>query len=177
VSGQPVLITSGQQWSFVMHNLPPEAVSSEYHDAMDNLGGGYEATMILLAQLVWKYPMQMLHTLVLKVGFSLGMVHWLGSKVHPELLLLSAGYLASLVFFPAAQQLATWPAHVFVATHLATMVLTMPSIYGYRLILPMYLFFAAFAGMVTSHLGSWAWARWTDGSGRGRMLPSVGKSR
>jgi dolichyl-phosphate-mannose-protein mannosyltransferase len=177
VSGQPVLITTGQQWSFVLHNLPSTVnVTREYHDSMDNLGGGYTATVILLARLIWNYPADVLGTMAVKVGFSLGMVHWLGSKVHPELLLLTAGYLSSIVLFPAARQIATWPAHLFVATHLVTMVLTMPSIYGYRLILPMYLFFASFSGFAGSQLWSWVSSRW-QGSGRAGMISAHGKSR
>jgi hypothetical protein len=178
VSGEPVLITSGQQWSFVLHNLPGSVdVAKEYRDSMDNLGGGYTATVILLARLARNYPADAFSNVLVKTGFSFGMVHWLGSNFHPELLLLSAGYLASLVLFPAARRIAAWPVHLFVATHLVTMILTMPSIYGYRLILPMYLFFAAFAGLAGSQLWLKAWSRWHDGPGRVRMLSMPGKSR
>ena len=89
---------------------------------------------------------------------------------------LTAGYLSSIVLFPAARQIATWPVHLFVATHLVTMVLTMPSIYGYRLILPMYLFFASFSGLAGSQLWSWASSRW-QGAARARMLSAHGKPR
>jgi 4-amino-4-deoxy-L-arabinose transferase-like glycosyltransferase len=175
VSGEPVLITTGQQWSFVLHNLPAGSLKKEYVDSFDNLRGGYIATAILLVRLLWNYPVEFLGGVLVKIGFSLGMVHWLGSSVHPELLLLSAGYLGSIMVFPAARQMTTWPVHLFVVTHLIMMVMTMPSIYGYRLILPMYLLFAAFAGLAASHLSSWAWSRWRDGSAG--VLSPTGKSR
>jgi hypothetical protein len=147
VSGDPVLITSGQQWSFVLHNLPSSELREEYIGRLANAGGGYLGTLELLLRLLWTHPTEFLSGIFVKVMFSLGMVQWLGGRVHPELLLLSTGYLTSLVTFRAARAPATWPAHAFVATHLVTMTLTNPSIYGYRLILPMYLFFAPFAGL------------------------------
>jgi hypothetical protein len=79
------------------------------------------------------------------VGFSLGWLQWMGGRVHPELVLASAGYLIAVLLLPAARSAPTWPIHAFVAAHMAGLVLTMPSNYGYRLLLPMYVFFPIFA--------------------------------
>jgi hypothetical protein len=61
------------------------------------------------------------------------------------LMLLSMAYLVSLALMPRARRLETWPVHLFVAAHLAGMLLTLPSSYGYRLILPPYLLMPPFA--------------------------------
>ena len=60
-------------------------------------------------------------------------------------MLASAGYLLAVLLVPAARSAPTWPIHAFVAAHMAGLVLTMPSNYGYRLLLPMYVFFPIFA--------------------------------
>ncbi len=154
VSGQPVLITTGQQWSFVLHNLPSGSLAQEYMWRLGQGGGSYLTIVALLFRLLWNYPVEFLSSVFTKIMFSLGMIQWMGGRVHPELLLLSVGYAISLALCPAARRLAAWPVHLFVATHLITLTLTMPNIYGYRLILPMYLFFAPFTGLV-------AWRLWS----------------
>jgi len=72
----------------------------------------------------------------------------MGGRIHPELVLASAGYLFAIVLLSTARAPVTWPIHAFVAAHLAGLVLTMPSNYGYRLLLPMYVFFPIFASAV-----------------------------
>ena len=44
--------------------------------------------------------------------------------------------------------LASLPLHCFVITHVATLMLTMPSNYGYRMILPAFVFMSLGAGAV-----------------------------
>src|SRR5206468_8288544 len=85
---------------------------------------------------------------LIKAGFSLGWLQLMGARAHPELVAASAGYLMALLLLPSARSFATWPIHAFVVSHLAAMVLRMPSLYGYRLILPLYVFFPIFAAAV-----------------------------
>jgi len=66
----------------------------------------------------------------------------------------SAGYLLAVLLIPSARAAATWPIHAFVIAHLAGMALTMPSNYGYRLILPLYLFFPLFGARAAAELRS-----------------------
>ena len=167
VSGRPVLITSGQEWSFVLHNLPSNDLLGFYQNRMASLGGGYRATTMVLAEMLWSHPAAFLYGVWLKILFSLGMLHLMGGNVHPELMALSAGYLGSVIFCRAARQFGAWPAHLFIASHLVAMTLSMPGIYGYRLILPMYLFFAVFSGLLL-------WEAWSRLRTRSRMVPFDG---
>jgi hypothetical protein len=86
-----------------------------------------------------------------KLGFGLGMVHWLGpGRPHPELVLTSIGYFVAIVMFRPLRTVAAWPLHAFIVTHLATLMLSMPSNYGYRMILPVYVFTSLAAGAVAA---------------------------
>ena len=140
-AGSPVLICSAPVVSFINYNLPPNVDGKIYRDQ-------YNGTMWslgrILGDIVVHYPLDTLQSVVTKVGFSLGMVQWMGGHMHPELILASAGYLLAILFSASARAISTWPIHAFVMAHLAGMVLSMPSNYGYRLILPMYLFFPMF---------------------------------
>ena len=136
-----MLICSAPVVSFINYNLPPNVDGKIYRDQ-------YNGTMWslgrILGDIVVHYPLDTLQSVVTKVGFSLGMVQWMGGHMHPELILASAGYLLAILFSASARAISTWPIHAFVMAHLAGMVLSMPSNYGYRLILPMYLFFPMF---------------------------------
>ncbi len=153
VAGSPVLITEGQARSFVMHNLPGTP------DAMDRYLGVHRGTLTSTAAILFRImveePRRFFTNVAIKVGFSFGALELMGQRHHPELILASLGYLAAIVLLPSARALRTWPIHAFVLSHLAGMVLSMPSIYGYRLILPMYIFFPLFgAALVDDGLGS-----------------------
>ena len=91
--------------------------------------------------MTWDYPGGMLRRQGEKLGFSLGMVQWLqGFRPHPELVAVSGLYFAMLVLSKTMRSLPLWPVHLFVLSHLAAMGLTNPSNYGYRLILPPYIY-------------------------------------
>jgi hypothetical protein len=145
MSGDPVLITSGQGQTFIDYNLP--SGDRHYRLAFD---GTMRSVATTLFQIFLDHPREFLSNLGTKLGFSLGMVHWMGSgiKPHPELLITTFAYLLALVVIPAARSVPALPVHLFVLTHLATLMLSMPSNYGYRLLLPMYLFMPAFAGVL-----------------------------
>jgi hypothetical protein len=143
MSGDPVLIASGQAATFVNYNLP-SVDAEQYRKAFT--GTMLSATSILL-RIVKDHPLESLSNFGIKAGFILGMVHWMGTdlKPHPELVLTSICYLLAFFIVPASRELAAAPLHFFVLTHLATLMLSMPSNYGYRLILPMYVFIPTFA--------------------------------
>lgn len=91
-----------------------------------------------------------------KVIFSLGFVNLQsGYRPHPELLLTMFGWLAAIALVPAARARQAWPAHLFALSHLATMVLTLPWVYGYRLILPTFVIIPVFAAAAADA----AWSR------------------
>ena len=157
VSGFPVvLICNTPSRSFVEYNLPPRP------DAMDRYLGAHRGNIgssaAILFRIMIEEPRAFFTNSAIKVGFSLGVLELMGQKFHPELVLASAGYLAAIALLPAARSLRTWPIHGFVLAHLVGMVLHMPSNYGYRLILPMYVFFPLFgAALVESRFRPLRW--------------------
>jgi hypothetical protein len=141
-AGAPVLISTSPTASFINYNMPPNVDPRVYRDQY--LSGSASAITVL-ARIVVDHPADSLRGIGVKLGFSMGLLQLMGGHFHPELFAASAGYFLALLLCPAARSMTTWPIHAFVLAHLAGMVLTMPSNYGYRLILPMYLFFPMFA--------------------------------
>jgi hypothetical protein len=141
-AGEPVLISNSPAGSFINYNTPPNVDERFYRELY--LSGKSSAPAVL-ARIVLEHPIDSLRGVAVKLGFSLGLLQLMGGHLHPELVAASFGYVAALLLCPAARSMTTWPVHAFILAHLAGMVLTMPSNYGYRLILPMYLFFPMFA--------------------------------
>lgn len=143
MSGNPVLLTSGQGATFVAYNMPVD--DKMYFKGFD--GTLFNAAMILIRMFV-DHPVISSLNYGRKLGFSLGMVHWLGGSgtIHPELLLTSLGYFAAVAVLKSLRSTVAWPIHAFIVTHIATLMLTMPSNYGYRMILPSFVFMALAAG-------------------------------
>jgi hypothetical protein len=150
-AGSPVLICTAPAAGFINYNLPPNVDGQLYRNRYD---GSTLSLISILGGIAVHYPLDTLRSVWTKIGFSFGMVQWMGGHWHPELLLASAGYLLAVLFIPSARAAATWPIHAFVIAHLAGMALTMPSNYGYRLILPMYLFFPLFGARAAAELRS-----------------------
>jgi hypothetical protein len=162
VSGKPVLITEGQSRTFIVYNLPPDNPGNVKY--LEGFRESNLAAAIILLRILWDHPIATLHNWGTKAGFGLGMVHWMGSSgtPHPELVITSAFYLASILLLRDARRLAAWLVHGFVFTHLATLLLTMPSNYGYRMVLPMYLLMVVFAGaLVVKLTGPWLHRRFS----------------
>lgn len=151
-AGALVLISSAPAVSFINYNLPPNVDGRIYRDQY--LSGSASAAGVL-ARIVIEHPIDTIRGTGVKLGFSMGFLQLMGGHVHPELIAASVGYVLALLLCPAARAMQTWPIHAFVLAHVAGMVLTMPSNYGYRLILPMYLFFPMFAVHVA--LEAWRW--------------------
>jgi hypothetical protein len=144
MSGRAVLLTAGQGASFVAYNMPVD--DKRYFEGFD--GTLANAASILLRMFV-EHPIASIRNYGTKAGFSLGMVHWMGSgTMHPELIATSLLYFASIIMIHGMRTLASLPLHCFVITHVATLMLTMPSNYGYRMILPAFVFMSIGAGAV-----------------------------
>jgi hypothetical protein len=98
------------------------------------------------------------------------------SAVRWELLGLVGLYLAYLArarsgpWRRAGQGLpATWLLHSFIWLHFAVMMVFLPNVYGYRQVLPMYLFLAVFAGELLAAAALRFWQR------LGRAAPEQGQ--
>jgi hypothetical protein len=72
------------------------------------------------------------------------MIHWFQPyRPHPELIAITALYALTLIFSAKMRNPDLWPVHAFVASHWASMALTSPWNYGYRLILPPFVYTTA----------------------------------
>jgi dolichyl-phosphate-mannose-protein mannosyltransferase len=148
VSHRFVLVSDVPVVSVFTYNIPPSVSAAEYGAKFRGTGA---SVLQMLALMTWEHPAAMLGVQVRKVGFSLGMIHWgPGYRPHPELMAISALYLGALVFSRRMRQRAFWPIHAFVACHLASMTITMPWNYGYRLILPPFVYTTALSIAVAS---------------------------
>jgi hypothetical protein len=161
VTGSPTLISESPAHSFILYNLPPGADADRY---LKMYSGGLLSSATVLFRILIDHPLDFLRGVITKTGFSFGMVQWMGGRLHPELVLVSGLYFGALVSSRAARAFITWPVHGFIAVHLLAMMLTMPSNYGYRLILPMYLFLPVFAARFAAD-----WLTWMRRLGRARL--------
>ncbi len=157
MSGRAVLLTAGQGASFVAYNMPVD--DKRYFEGFD--GTLFNSATILMRMFI-EHPMISIRNYATKAGFSLGMVHWMGSgTIHPELIATSLLYFASIITIRGMRTPASLPLHFFVVTHVATLMLTMPSNYGYRMILPAFVFMSLGAGAVLfGPVIRYAAARW-----------------
>ncbi len=157
MSGRAVLLTAGQGASFVAYNMPVDDKS--YFAGFD--GTLFNSATILVRMFI-DHPLISIRNYATKAGFSLGMVHWMGSgTIHPELIATSLLYFASIVLIRGMRAAASLPLHFFVLTHIVTLMLTMPSNYGYRMILPAFVFMSLGAGaLVLGPIIRAAVARW-----------------
>lgn len=156
VSGTPVLITEGAAVTFVRYNVPRNNADAERKYLL-YFRGGNAAAAVTLAQILWEYPGETLRNWGIKIGFALGMVHWLDLRPHPELILTSALWLLAVLLLKESRTRQALLVHAFILTHMATLLLTVPWNYGYRMLLAMYLFMPIFAGaLIIRALDRWA---------------------
>jgi hypothetical protein len=153
VSGEAVLITKGQATTFVEYNLP-EVPGNEKYKAMWT--GTMSSSAYVLLTIFREHPREYLSKAFMKVMFSFGMTHWMGQRVHLELIAPSVAYGLVLLFVGGARRWQTWPVHLFIVTHVLTMTLSMPGMYGYRLILPSYVFLDMFAALFIVAAYEWS---------------------
>jgi hypothetical protein len=138
VSGQAVLVSSGQGGAVIVHNVPPPLDPQPY---FQRFVSGEAGTVTVLWQLFLEHPMAMIELHARKLGFTFGMTQWFeGYRPHPELVAITALYALTLIASKTMRRPELWPVHAFVGSHWASMALTSPWNYGYRLILPPFVY-------------------------------------
>jgi hypothetical protein len=138
VAKKLVLISDGLGGAMVVLNVPPGVDPQPY---LAGYNGGITNSIGVLWRLFVEHPAGVVALQIKKLGFTLGMVHWFdGYRVHPELIAATALYLAMLICSRQMRSAALWPLHAFVVSHWASMALTSPWNYGYRMILPPYVY-------------------------------------
>jgi hypothetical protein len=157
VSGSPVLVTAMQGRSFIYYALPE--VTPETKKYWEDFEGGNLSSITILLRILWEYPGETLTGWGRKIGFSFGMTHWAeGISPHPELAVTSILYLAAIIALRQSRTVAALMIHAFIWTHLATLLLSLPWNYGYRMLLPMYLLMPIFVGALMASLAE----RWSQ---------------
>lgn len=153
MSRKIVLVTEGQAPTFINYNLPTTDNQENLKYVQAFRGSNLSAARILL-WILWDHPVETLSNWGIKAAFGLGMVHWMDAarSPHPELVLTSVAYLLALVFVRSARALPAFLVHGFIFTHLITLLLTMPSNYGYRMVLSMYILMVIFAGALVAQI-------------------------
>jgi hypothetical protein len=150
VSRRAVLISEGVGAGFIKYNVPPSADPAMY---ASQYRGSVLSGFIVLARIARGHPLDMLAMQGRKLGFSLGMVQWYGGyRPHPELVAVTLVYAATLVLSRTMRARMLWPVHLFVLAHLASMGLTMPSNYGYRMILPPFVYMSVLSAAAACSL-------------------------
>jgi hypothetical protein len=160
MSKKLVLVTEGQAPTFINYNLPTTDHQANLKYLQAYRGTNSSAARALLL-ILWDYPVETLSNWGTKAAFGLGMVHWMGAAraPHPELVLTSACYLLAFVLVRSARTLPAFLVHGFILTHLITLLLTMPSNYGYRMVLSMYVLMVIFAGALVAQILERRWSR------------------
>jgi hypothetical protein len=165
VAGRPALVASNGGATLLLAHTPTEKVSlrgidrdplynwlkldrptREVVEFVRQDPAGYAATLVPLA--------------LYSIGVS-GAIEGTG-EVAPDILALTALYLAALVLLPGARTLRAAPLHAFILLHLAIMMTFLPYVYGYRQVLPMQLLMLPFCGALLADLAGRALA-WRGG--------------
>jgi hypothetical protein len=154
VSGQPSLVaTNGMATMQLAHPLTPlvELRGAERNPIYHALR--LDPDVIHFLEFIRQDPKGYAATLVPLGLYALGIPGTLedATPVRWELVSLVALYLLSL-FLPAARRPAAWLLHSFIWLHFLVMMVFLPNVYGYRQVLPMYLFMAVFAGYALATL-------------------------
>jgi hypothetical protein len=138
VAKKLVLISDGLGGATVLLNVPRGIDSQIYLAAYR---GGITNSLAVLWRIAVEHPAGVLSLQVEKLGFTLGMVHWFKPyRPHPELVAITLLYFAMLLLWRPLRRSELWPLHAFVVSHWASMALTSPWNYGYRMILPPYIY-------------------------------------
>ena len=138
MSRKLVLISDSLGSGFIVYTVPPLVDPAKY---LDGYGGGILNSAAVLWRIFWDQPVAFVSLQIEKLGFTLGMVHWFDAyRPHPELIAITTLYLLMLVASPVMRSATLWPVHAFVLAHVVSMGLTIPWNYGYRLILPPFIY-------------------------------------
>lgn len=155
VSGHPALVaTNGPATMQLAHPLTPKVDLRGVEKNPLYRALRIERATIEMIEFIRQDPLGYGATLLPLGLYALGVPGMLESGAAPrwELLLLVGLYLASLGG-SAARQPAAWLLHSFIGLHFLVMMIFLPNSYGYRQVLPMYLFIAVFAGQMVAALG------------------------
>jgi hypothetical protein len=153
VSHRFVLVSDVQSASVLTYNIPASLSAAEYGARWH---GTFGSALRVIAEMSYEHPLAMSGVFAKKLAFSLGMTQLIeGYRPHPELVAVTMMYVVMCIASSRMLARALWPVHLFVLTHLASMLLTMPWNYGYRLIMPPFVYTsalsaAAFGSMVMS---------------------------
>jgi hypothetical protein len=138
VSHRLVLVSDVPSASVLTYNIPASLSAAEYGARWR---GTFGSALKVVAEMAWEHPLAMLGVFVKKLGFSLCMTQWItGYRPHPELVAVTALYLGMCIVSKRMRDRVLWPVHLFVVVHLASMMLTLPWNYGYRLIIPPFVY-------------------------------------
>ena len=156
VARRLVLISDSLGGTFIVHNVPPPIDPAPY---LERYSGGILASFNVLWQIVWDHPAAFVALQAKKLGFSLGMVHWYADyRPHPELVMVTLLFITMLVLSRTLRSPMLWPVYAFVIAHVASMALTSPWNYGYRLILPPFVYTTTLAVAAAAAAVEWKFA-------------------
>jgi hypothetical protein len=155
VAGKPVLLPESASTNIYETHRPGPSVDLSRIDRdpiYEKLGLDRRTREVL--QFIRQDPLGYTATLVPMGLYAIGFTGpALGTnRVQYELVLLTALYVAGLLFVPAVRQGPIWYLHAFVLTHFFQMMVFMSHQYGFRLPLPMYGPMAVIAGQTLASL-------------------------
>jgi hypothetical protein len=160
VSGHPALVaTNAMATMELAHPLTPAVDLRGANQNPLYAALRLDSSTVRYIEFIRQDPLGYAATLVPLGLYALGLPGMLepGSPVRWELVGLAALYVASFVTVPSSIVLRppspAWLLHSFIGLHLLVSMIFLPNVYGYRQVLPMYLFMAVFAGRT---LAGWA---------------------
>jgi hypothetical protein len=154
VSGRFVHVSDVQSSSVLTYNIPPTVSAAEYGA---RFRGTFGSALNVIGQIGREHPLALLAFEARKIAFSLGMIQLAGGyRPHPELIGVTALYVAMLFASAGMRSRPLWPVHLFVLVHLASLLLTMPWNYGYRMVLQPFVYTTT---MSAAALTAWALTR------------------
>jgi hypothetical protein len=155
VSGRPALVATNGGATLLLAHQPTERVrlGGVDRDPLYNALRLDRATREVV-EFARQDPAGYVATLVPLGLYALGVSGAVDGfpPVAPDVLAVTALYLAALVWLPGAWTVRTLPLHLFVAIHLAIMMTFLPYVYGYRQVLPMQLLMLVFDGALLARL-------------------------
>jgi hypothetical protein len=149
VAGQPALVASNAIATMELaHPLTPAVDLSEVDRNPIYRALRLDSSIVQFIEFIRQDPGGYAVTLLPLGLYALGLPGMLepGSPVRWELVALMGLYLASLAVGRLSS--ATLLLHSFIGLHFLVMMVFLPNVYGYRQVLPMYLFIAIFASYV-----------------------------
>ena len=173
VAGDPAVLASSGGVNFQKLHRPTNGVRLSL--AQDRWFAAYigDAPTRETVEFMLQDPGGYLYACLLLAAYTLGYgaaVEESTIAVWPELIALNALYLLAILVLAGARTLRSSLLHAFVLIHFATMVIFVPYDYDNRLVLPMYLPIAVFAGYAIAEALTWLVERVRGGAPRRAVL-------